>query len=137
MDTITWVAQILLALTFLASGANHAFRFDAAAKGQMSWMLAVGRDRMRVIGILEILGALGLVLPTATGILPWLTPLAGGGRARMMSARPYSTCAARAKSSTPSSTPSSACSRLASPSPWLSLPDMASRPRPPLSRPVT
>jgi hypothetical protein len=82
MDTITWVAQILLALTFLASGANHAFRFDAAAKGQMSWMLAVGRDRMRVIGILEILGALGLVLPTATGILPWLTPLAGRGRAR-------------------------------------------------------
>jgi uncharacterized membrane protein YphA (DoxX/SURF4 family) len=84
MDTITWVAQILLALTFLASGANHAFRFDAAAKGQMSWMLAVGRDRMRVIGILEILGALGLVLPTATGILPWLTPLAALGLALIM-----------------------------------------------------
>jgi hypothetical protein len=33
------------------------------------------------IGITEVLGALGLVLPMATGILPWLTPLAGVGLA--------------------------------------------------------
>jgi hypothetical protein len=33
---------------------------------------------MRVIGILEFLGAIGLILPAALGILPWLTPVAAG-----------------------------------------------------------
>jgi hypothetical protein len=33
-------------------------------------MLDVGRQQMRVIGVLEILGAIGLVLPAATDILP-------------------------------------------------------------------
>jgi uncharacterized membrane protein YphA (DoxX/SURF4 family) len=31
------------------------------------------------IGLVEILGALGLVLPLLTGILPWLTPIAAVG----------------------------------------------------------
>jgi hypothetical protein len=31
---------------------------------------------VRVIGLLEIAGAVGLVVPAVTGILPWLTPLA-------------------------------------------------------------
>lgn len=31
---------------------------------------------MRVIGILEILGAVGLILPALARVLPWLTPLA-------------------------------------------------------------
>ena len=34
---------------------------------------------MRLIGILEILGAIGLILPAVTGIWPWLTPLAAAG----------------------------------------------------------
>jgi len=33
-------------------------------------------DQVRTIGILEVLGAVGLILPTVTRILPWLTPLA-------------------------------------------------------------
>jgi hypothetical protein len=39
-------------------------------------MLAVPKPLLTTIGILEILGAIGLVVPWATGILPWLTPLA-------------------------------------------------------------
>jgi hypothetical protein len=42
----------------------------------MGWLTDVGRERMRIIGILEMLGAIGLILPAATGILPWLTPVA-------------------------------------------------------------
>ena len=34
---------------------------------------------MRLIGALEVLGAIGLVLPALTGVLPWLTPLAALG----------------------------------------------------------
>lgn len=72
-----WIGQILLALAFLVFGYAHGFRFDQmATRPGFRWMQAVGRDNLRVIGSLAILGALGLVLPAATHILPWLTPLA-------------------------------------------------------------
>jgi hypothetical protein len=34
---------------------------------------------VRIIGSLEVLGAIGIVLPALTGIVPWLTPLAALG----------------------------------------------------------
>jgi hypothetical protein len=34
---------------------------------------------MRIIGLLEVMGAVGVVLPAWTGLLPWLTPLAAAG----------------------------------------------------------
>ncbi len=34
---------------------------------------------MRLVGVVEFLGAVGLILPAATGILPWLTPVAAIG----------------------------------------------------------
>jgi hypothetical protein len=37
-----------------------------------------------VIGLAEVLGAAGLVLPAATGVLSWLTPLAAAGLALTM-----------------------------------------------------
>ena len=39
---------------------------------------------MRLIGSLEILGAIGLILPAVTGIWPWLTPVAAAGLALTM-----------------------------------------------------
>ena len=72
-----WVGQILLALAFLGVGYTHTIDFEqASARPGLTWLPAVGRDRMRVIGILEILGAIGLILPAATRISPWLTPVA-------------------------------------------------------------
>jgi DoxX-like family len=50
----------------------------------MTWLAAVGRDGMRIIGILEILGAIGLILPAATGVLPGLTPVAATALAVLM-----------------------------------------------------
>ena len=59
MDIILWILQVLLAIVFLGIGFSHAFRFDQmAAQRQTSWMLAVGRQQMRAIGILEVLGAM-------------------------------------------------------------------------------
>lgn len=75
MDVALWIAQILLALMFVGVGITHATRRDRAT-GRMAWMLAVPKPLLTTIGILEILGAVGLVLPWATGILPGLTPLA-------------------------------------------------------------
>ena len=75
MDLVLWIVQILLALAFLGAGLTHATRRDRAT-GHMGWMLAVPKPLLTVIGILEILGAIGLVVPWATGIATWLTPLA-------------------------------------------------------------
>jgi len=42
----------------------------------MAWLDAVGKQRMRAIASLELLGAVGMILPGFTHILPWLTPTA-------------------------------------------------------------
>lgn len=83
VDIVLWILQILLALGFLAAGINHATQRDRAS-GRMAWMLAVPKPLMTTIGILEIAGAAGLVLPHATGIAPWLTPLAAALLALVM-----------------------------------------------------
>jgi DoxX-like family len=44
----------------------------------------VPRGLVTFIGICEILGAIGVILPAVTGILPWLTPLAALGLAVIM-----------------------------------------------------
>ena len=84
-DLPLWVGQIVLALLFLVFGYTHTVDFEkASARPGLTWMAAVGRDRMRIIGMLEILGAIGLILPAATGILPWLTPVAATALAVLM-----------------------------------------------------
>jgi len=84
-NLVLWIGQGLLALAFLAVGYGHAFDFErGAARPRMGWMAAVGRDNMRIIGILEILGAIGVIVPAATGILPWLTPVAAVALAVLM-----------------------------------------------------
>jgi VIT1/CCC1 family predicted Fe2+/Mn2+ transporter len=45
----------------------------------MSWVEDFSQPAVRLIGTVEVLGAIGLVLPALTGILPWLTPLAALG----------------------------------------------------------
>lgn len=76
-NLLLWIGQILLALVFVGVSYSHTIGFEqSSVRPGMTWLAAVGRDRMRIIGILEVLGAIGLLLPAATGILPWLTPVA-------------------------------------------------------------
>lgn len=76
-NLLLWIGQILLGLAFLTVGYGHSLAYEQwSTRSGMGWMAAVGRNGMRAIGLLEILGAIGLILPTATGILPWLTPTA-------------------------------------------------------------
>ena len=80
-----WIAQGLLALGFLALGFGHTFRFEEfAANPRMGWANAVGKRNMRIIGVFEMLGAIGLIVPAVTGILPWLVPLAAAGLGLIM-----------------------------------------------------
>jgi len=59
----------------VAFGVTHATRRESA-RDRVPWMWALPREAMLVIGILDILGAIGLILPAVTKIQPWLTRLA-------------------------------------------------------------
>lgn len=73
-----WVVQILLAASFAFGGWMKATApFDTLAP--MGWPGVVGQPLTRFIGVSEVLGAIGLVLPAVTRIRPMLTPLAAAG----------------------------------------------------------
>lgn len=83
MNIALWVLQGLLAAMFLMAGFMKATKSKAEIKEsggeRMAWVDSVSASNVRLIGILEVLIAFGLVLPQLTGILPWLTPLAAVG----------------------------------------------------------
>lgn len=81
MDIALWIAQILLALVLLGAGAAKLSQPKEKLEARMAWATDFSQPVIRVIGTAEVLGALGLVLPAATGIVPVLTPLAATGLA--------------------------------------------------------
>jgi hypothetical protein len=76
LNEVLWSVQLFLALFFLGAGAPKII-----GRGMERWTGFSDLPRSQVVftGIMEVLGALGLVLPMATGIMPWLTPLAAAG----------------------------------------------------------
>jgi hypothetical protein len=77
VDIALWIAQIALAFGCIVFGISHTLRREqGGAKPDTAWMLAVPKPLLTTIGVFEFLAAAGLILPAATGILPWLTPLA-------------------------------------------------------------
>lgn len=79
MNIALWVIQALLALAFLGAGIMKVSQPIDRLKKNMSWVESYSPAIVRLVGILEILGALGLILPAITHILPWLTPIAAIG----------------------------------------------------------
>ncbi|HLH23941.1 MAG TPA: DoxX family protein [Chloroflexota bacterium] len=77
MTYALWIVQILLALTFLfAGGVKLVTPFEEMA-AQMP--IALPEWFLRSIGVAEVLGAFGLILPGLLRIRPGLTPLAAAG----------------------------------------------------------
>jgi uncharacterized membrane protein YphA (DoxX/SURF4 family) len=79
MTIALWIGQILLALFFALSGLGKVALPVEKLRERWNWTRHVAPLVIRLIGSLEILGALGLILPKATGSLPWLTPVAAVG----------------------------------------------------------
>ena len=79
-----WVAQGLLAAVFLMAGGNKMLAPMEQLQAQMPWFQGPMGGAARFIGAMELLGALGLILPAATRIQPKLTPLAASGLATIM-----------------------------------------------------
>src|SRR5579864_9333030 len=70
-----WTIQVLLALVFLFAGSMKLVLPIAELKGPV----ALAPLFLRFIGVCEVLGALGLILPSLLRVLPVLTPLAASG----------------------------------------------------------
>ena len=79
MAIALWIVQGLVAAGLLMAGFMKATRPKEALQEQMAWVEDFSATQVKGIGVLEILGALGLILPMLTGILPILTPLAAVG----------------------------------------------------------
>jgi putative oxidoreductase len=79
VNVVLWIVQGLVAAAYVLAGGMKATQpLDILSK-QMTWVNAVPAGFVRFIGVAELLGAVGLILPLATGILPWLTVAAASG----------------------------------------------------------
>ena len=75
-----WTAQGLLALVYLAAGGMKLFQpIETLAAAGMAYVTTMPELFIRSVGVLEILGAIGVVLPALTRIRPMLTPAAAVG----------------------------------------------------------
>lgn len=84
MNMVLWTVQFILAGLFLLSGTMKTFwPIDRIAK-RLPWAASMPPALVRFIGGSQLLGAIGLLAPQLTGILPWLTPLAAAGLATIM-----------------------------------------------------
>jgi hypothetical protein len=77
MNVLLWCLQIALALLFLAGGAYKVFSLDELA----AQFRALSRGGWCTLGVLEVLGAVLLVVPAAANWMPLLTPLAAAALA--------------------------------------------------------
>jgi uncharacterized membrane protein YphA (DoxX/SURF4 family) len=78
MNIVLWIAQGLLAAMYLMAGSLKTFQTHKAT-AQFLWAKNRSDGFVRFVGVFELLGAFGLILPLLTGILPWLTPIAAIG----------------------------------------------------------
>ena len=80
MKYVLWILQILLAAAFVMAGGSKIVTppADLVAQG-MTWVNTVPSWAPRLIGVLEVAGGLGLILPWLTGIQPQLVRLAAVG----------------------------------------------------------
>ena len=76
MNTLLWMLQLLLGVLFVAHGAAL-IAWAPPLRERLG--KTYSKSFMQVIGLCEILGGLGLILPWWLGIAPVLTPLAAAG----------------------------------------------------------
>ncbi|MFJ3802553.1 DoxX family protein [Streptomyces sp. NPDC090088] len=86
VNVTLWTVAALLALIFLAAGAAKLAqpKEKLLASPSMGWAEDFPSGLIKTIGLLEILAAIGLILPAAVDIAPNLVPLAASGLALTM-----------------------------------------------------
>jgi uncharacterized membrane protein YphA (DoxX/SURF4 family) len=78
MNVALWIAQGILCVLFLGAGGMKVFAYSRY-KASVGQQMSLSKGLVTFIGISELAGAVGVVLPMATGIAPLLTTLAAVG----------------------------------------------------------
>src|ERR1700675_504878 len=79
MNIGLWAAQVLLGVAFIAAGGMKVFAYEKyKAMSEKNGPSGLSHGLVTFIGLSEIAGALGIVLPMAANVAPWLSPLALG-----------------------------------------------------------
>ncbi len=84
MNIVLWIIAGLLAVAFLASGVMKLIRPKEKLPGGWGWVEDFSAGSIKAIGALEVLAAVGLILPAALDIAPVLVPLAAAGVVLLM-----------------------------------------------------
>jgi len=84
MNKVLWVSQVLLAGMFLLAGFTKSVQPMAELSENMLWVATTPEWMVRLAGVSEVLGALGVILPATMRIRPGLSPLAAAGLALVM-----------------------------------------------------
>lgn len=84
LNTALWIGQGLAAAAMALAGATKVLVPREKLEPRMHWAKTWPRWRIRLLGLAEVAGSVGLVAPWATGIAPLLTPLAALSLAVLM-----------------------------------------------------
>jgi uncharacterized membrane protein YphA (DoxX/SURF4 family) len=85
MNQALWIIAIVLAVAFAGSGLMKlVVPKDKLVTAGQGWAQDYSQTNIRLIGLVELLGAVGLVVPAAVHIAPILVPLAAVGLALVM-----------------------------------------------------
>jgi len=84
MNIALWVAQGFAALVLLLTGALKVVTPKEKLAEKMHWVATWPPGRIKLLGLAEVTGAIGLVLPAALHIMPALTPIAAVCLATLM-----------------------------------------------------
>jgi hypothetical protein len=85
MNLTLWIIAAVLAVVFAGSGALKLIvPKDRLAEAGQDWVETVSPAAIRLLGTVEILGAIGLIVPALVHIAPVLVPLAALGLALVM-----------------------------------------------------
>ncbi|MCK2215350.1 DoxX family protein [Actinomadura sp. ATCC 31491] len=83
LNGVLWALQAVFGFFFAGSGFGKVLMYDdslyAAAPDAVAWYAAVPQPLIVFIGICEVLGGIGLILPAMAKVKPALTPLAAAG----------------------------------------------------------
>ena len=85
MNITLWIIAGVLAAAFAAAGLMKLAQPKAKlAESGMAWTEDFSDGQVKLIGLVEVLGAIGLIVPAVTDIAPVLTPIAAAGLALTM-----------------------------------------------------
>ena len=84
MNIVLWVLAAVLAAAFLAAGLTKLIQPKEKLAANMGWVDDFSPGMVKTIGALEVLAAIGLILPAALDVVPVLVPLAALGLVLMM-----------------------------------------------------